>query len=139
MSRFTLEKNENRGFQIALAFVKLFLRILVLVLVVMAVIYVGKKIYALGYEAFSAKPPAITEGESRDVTVVITKDMELKDIAELLNENGLIRESEEAFLIQANAYGYADKIVPGPYVLNTSMTVEELLEAMSPSEEEDDD
>lgn len=132
------DNEENKGYRFALAGVKLFLRLLVLVLVIFAVAYVGKKLYALGYEAFSAKPAAENESESTEVTVVITKNMELKDIAALLNEKGLIRESEEAFLIQARAYGYAE-IVPGPYVLNTSMTVEQILTAMSPSEEEDDE
>ena len=133
------ESNKNKGYKIALASVKLFLRILVLVLVVLAIIYFAKKLYSLGYEAFSAKPAADSEAEAKDVTVVITKDMELSDIAALLNENGLINESEEAFLIQARAYGYADSIIPGPYVLNTSMTVEQMLAAMSATEEEEDD
>lgn len=133
------DSDEKSGYRFALAGVKLFLRLLILVFAVLAIIYVGKKLYALGYEAFSAKPAAENESESTEVTVVITKNMELKDIADLLNEKGLIDESEEAFLIQANAYGYADSIVPGPYVLNTSMTVEEILSTLSPVEEEDDE
>ena len=133
------ENQKNRGYRTALAGVKLFVRILVLILIIIAVIYAAKKIYALGYEAFSAVPAAKTESEAKDVTVVVTRNMELADIYTLLSENGLIDESKEAFEVQARVYGYAKSIVPGPYVLNTSMTVEEILAAMSPSEEEDDE
>ena len=134
MSEF--DHDENKGLRMAFGFIGLALRILLIVLIVMGIIYFSRKFYSLGYETFSVKPLAETAEEGKDVTVVITKSMSLKDIWSLLNEAGLIDESEEAFEIQARAYGYADSLIPGPYVLNTSMTVEEMLEFMSTPKEE---
>lgn len=131
---------ENKGYRIALSGLKIVFRVLVLVCAVIAIIFVAQKIYDLGYEAFSVRPVAESESEGRDVTVVITKKMTLREIGALLNDKGLIDESEEAFLLQAYTYGYANAIIPGPYVLNTSMTVEEMLSILStPEEEEEDD
>lgn len=134
MSEFDHE--ENKGLHLAFAFIRLALRILLIVLVIIGIIYFSRKFYSLGYETFSAKPLAESEEEGRDVTVVITKSMSLKDIGKLLNDAGLIDESEEAFEIQARVYGFADSMIPGPYVLNTSMTVEEMMEFMSTPKEE---
>ncbi len=133
------DHDQNKGLKIAITSLKTIVRILVLIFVVLAIIYIARKVYNLGYESFAAKPVAENEEEAEEVTVVITKNMTLREIADLLNEKGLIDESEEAFVIQANAYGYAKTINPGPYVLNTSMTVEEMLEFMSRTEEEEEE
>ena len=136
MNMSFFDHNGNKGMQIALAFVRWGLRILLIVLIIMGIVYVSKKLYALGYETFSVRPVAESAEEGKDVTVVITKKMTMKDVGALLIEAGLIEESEEAFLIQAKVYGYEDKLIPGPYVLNTSMSVDEMLEIMSTPKEE---
>ncbi len=128
----------GKGVRIALTGMGIAIRILLLVLIIFAIVFFARKIYDLGYEAFSAKPAA-SQDEGTNIAIVVTKKMTLRDIAKQMIDAGLIDESEEAFIIQANVYGYADSIVPGAHVLNTSMTVEEMLAAMSPSEEEEEE
>lgn len=131
--------NRNKGYQIALSGLRIVFRILILVLIVVLIFFGAKKIYALGYESFSAKPVADSEDKGENKTIVITKDMSVREIGELLIEEGLIDESVEAFIIQANVYGYAHSIVPKPYVLNTAMSVSEMLEFMSQPEEDEEE
>lgn len=136
---FYENENKDKGFRIAITSLKTVVRILIMIFIVLAIIYAARRIYKLGYEAFSVRPVAENADEGKDVTVVIKRNMSLREIAELLNENGLIDESEIAFVIQANAYGYAKTIKPGPYVLNTSMSVQEMLEFMSKTDEEEEE
>ena len=130
---------QNKGYRIALSGLRIVIRILILVLIVVLIYFGAKKLFALGYEAFSAKPVAESADRGENKTVVITKNMSIREIGELLIEEGLIDESIEAFIIQANVYGYAHSIVPKPYVLNTSMTVSEMLEFMSQTEEDEEE
>jgi len=129
----------NKSFRIAVSSLKLVFRILILVLIIMLIVFGAKKLYALGYEAFSAKPAAESMDKGISRTVVITGNMSVKDIGRLLIDEGLIDESVEAFIIQAHVYGYADSIVPVPYVLNSSMSVSEMLEFMSQPEEDEEE
>lgn len=131
--------SNNKSYRMAVSGLKLVFRILLMVLIIVLIIFGARKLYALGYEAFSARPVAESPDEGENITVVITKDMSVREIGELLIEEGLIDESIEAFLIQANVYGYAHSIVPKPYVLNTSMSVSEMLEFMSRTEEDEED
>ena len=51
-------------------------------------------------------------------------------IGEVLKENGLIRDAY-LFYIQNLLSHYKDELKAGSYVLNTSMTMEEMMEIMS--------
>ena len=52
------------------------------------------------------------------------------DIGQILEDKGLIRDAK-LFYIQNLLSHYKDKLQPGTYVLNTSMTMEEMMEIMS--------
>ena len=134
-----MENEKDKGFRIAMTSLGTVVRILILIFVILAIIYAARRIYNLGYDTFSVKPVAGNPEEGENVTIVVKRNMSLRELAELLNENGLIDESEESFIIQANAYGYAKTIKPGPYVLNTSMSVQDMLEFMSKTEEEEEE
>lgn len=133
------DDNRNKGYKIALTGLKLAFRILVLILIVLLIIFGAKKIYALGYEAFSAKPIAESQDQGENIAVAISDEMSVKEIGEELIKAGLIDESPSAFVIQAYVYGYAHSIVPGVYVMNTSMTVSEMLDFMSQTEEDEEE
>ena len=61
------------------------------------------------------------------IEVVIDDTMDITAVAELLQDSGVIANSQ-AFAVQARLGGYAGKIIPGTYVLNSGMTTEQILE-----------
>ena len=78
------------------------------------------------------------EAPGEDVLVQVKSDMSDKDIADMLRNKGLIRDSN-LFYIQMKLSSYAEKIKPGVYTLNTSMEPKELMAGMVPLEEETQD
>lgn len=113
-------------------------KIIVAVVVVMFVYKYAFVAYDYGYRIFGEKP--ITSGEGRDITVVVSNGDGAKEIGEVLESKGLIRDAK-LFVIQEKLSNYSGKIPAGEYVLNTSMTAEEMIEVMatgvSTVEEED--
>ena len=114
------------------------IKIIVAVVVVMFVYKYAFVAYDYGYRIFGEKP--ITSGEGRDITVVVSNGDGAKEIGEVLESKGLIRDAK-LFVIQEKLSNYSGKIPAGEYVLNTSMTAEEMIEVMatgvSTVEEED--
>ena len=103
------------------------------------VVYVIKNLcltaYDYGYRIYSEPPMA--EGEGVDIVVNIPMGSSVRDTGELLKEHGLIRD-EKLFYLQEFFSDYHGKLESGMYTLNTSMTVEQMLQEMSPSLEEDE-
>lgn len=87
--------------------------------------------YDFGYRIFTEE--AIAPAPGKDVPVAITEGKSNMDIAKLLVEKGLTREKYLTF-VQILASEHRKDIKPGAYVLNTSMTTEEMLGVMSPEE-----
>lgn len=130
------KKNSDLGYRIVLAGFQGVFHILVYILAAVILILLAKRAYSIGYQVVSNVPVAKENGV--DVTVTITDDMTVMEIGELLRDWGLIDEEPLSFLIQETVSEYHNKILPGTYVLNTGMTVDEMLQAMSPSDEEED-
>lgn len=111
-----------------------------IVFIVLAIMFVYKYAfiaYDYGYRIFGEQP--ITSGEGRTVTVVLPENPEAKQVGEILEMKGLIREAE-LFVIQELISDYHGKLLPGEYELNTSMTAEQMMEVMStPQETEAED
>ncbi len=105
------------------------------------IIYRGALIcYDYGYRIFTE--PALSSGEGRTVTVAITEDMSASDIGQLLKNKGLIRDAR-LFTLQYYLSEYRKDVKPGIFELSTSMTAEEMMEAMTfgeadPSREDDE-
>lgn len=100
-----------------------------LILIAVYFIYVGAmKAYDYGYRVFAE--PAMSAGEGKDVTVAVTANMKPKDIGTLFKAKGLIRD-ENLFVLQYYASEFRKDFKPGTYTLNTSMTVEEMMEKMT--------
>lgn len=91
--------------------------------------------YDFGYRVFTEEPIAPAPG--RDVTVSLSEDKSYKDIAKMLEEKGLVRDYKLAY-VQILASEYKDSIESGVYTLNTSMTTEEMMAAMSPEAQEEE-
>lgn len=102
---------------------------ILITLVVLIVIYAGAmRCYDFGYRIFTDTPMSLEPG--RDVTVIINEGNSTKQIGTLLKENGLIKDVG-VFVVQEKLYEYSGEIKPGVYVLNTSMTAEEMIAVMS--------
>ncbi|MBQ7777032.1 MAG: endolytic transglycosylase MltG [Lachnospiraceae bacterium] len=98
--------------------------------VVVVMIYRGAIIaYDYGYRIFEEEPMA-SEEDARQVVVVIPEGMSAKEMGELLFMKGLIRD-EKLFQIQYLLSEFKEDLLPGEFTLNTAMTVEEMLEAMT--------
>lgn len=89
--------------------------------------------YDFGYRVFREEPMAPAPG--REVTVSVTEGKSVGDVAKILEEKGLVRDSNLAY-VQIMLSEYRTAIKPGIYTLNTSMTTEEMLKEMSPGDEE---
>lgn len=110
--------------------------ILKIAVVIIAVFYIYKAAvfaYDYGYRIFAEEP--VSEEPGYDITIAITSDKDTKDIGELLESRGLIRDSK-LFLLQELLSENHGKIKEGTYTLNTSMTVSEMLEIMAGEEVE---
>lgn len=114
--------------KIVMRIVSISFSVLVFILVVYGLYQIGLYSYDYGYRIFTE--PAVTSGEGRDKLVQIKSSMGASDIGELLLEKGLIRD-KWLFVLQLKLLEYDDKLVPGHYTLNTSMTAREMMEVMS--------
>lgn len=109
-------------------------RVAIIILAVYVIYQGALKCYDYGYRIFTE--PAVSSGEGRTVTVAVTEDMSASDIGHLLENKGLIRDSK-LFVLQYYLSEYREDVKPGIFELNTSMTVEEMMETMTLTEEGD--
>ncbi len=122
------------------AVIEAVIKVIVIAVVVMFVFRTATTAYDFGYKVFADKPFSVSGG--RTITVGIAESASVKDIAQMLEEKGLI-EDARLFVVQELLSAYHGEILPGIYDLSTSMTAEEMLAVMSTpaeeSKEEDDD
>lgn len=92
-------------------------------------IYRGALIaYDYGYRVFTEAPVSV--GEGRIISVEIKQDMSAKDIGEMLEQKGLIRDAN-IFVLQERLSEFHKKETPGIYDLSTAMSAEEMLAVIS--------
>lgn len=102
----------------------------VVVIVVVLFIYRGVMVcYDYGYRIFTE--PAMTTGEGRAVTITVKPDMSAMEIGELMKSKGLTRDAK-LFALQYLFSEYKEDVVPGTFEVKTSMTAEEIMQAMVP-------
>ena len=92
--------------------------------------------YDFGYRVFTEAP--ISPAPGRDVTISYTEGKSFKALAKNLEEKGLVRDYRLA-MVQMYVSVYKNTIKPGAYTLNTSMTTEEMMKAMSPGVDDSED
>ncbi|MDE6963306.1 MAG: endolytic transglycosylase MltG [Lachnospiraceae bacterium] len=109
-------------------------KIVILAAVVVFVFRASTQAYDFGYRVFADEPVSSSGG--RTITVGIAEDASLKDIAQMLEEKGLIEDSK-LFIVQEMLSAHHGKILPGIYDLSTDMKAEQMLEIMSTSAEEE--
>lgn len=108
-------------------------KIVILAVVIVFVFRAATQAYDFGYKVFADEPMSISGG--RTITIGVAENASIKDIAEMLQEKGLI-EDAQLFVVQELLSAYHNKIIPGIYDLGTDMTAEQMLEIMSTEPEE---
>ena len=112
------------------------LRLPIVLLVIAAIWRVGQTAYDFAYHVVS--DAAVDPEPGRDVKVSVTSDMGNKEIAKLLESRGLITDSR-TFQIQLKLTDYDDKLKPGTYELNTSMTPRRIMKILAGEEKTEED
>ena len=103
-------------------------KIVLAIIIVMLVYKWSLTAYEYGQRVFNEPP--MTVGDGRTITVIVEEGDGAKEIGATLEKNGLIRDAD-LFRIQEMLSAYKDKMKPGVYELNTSMTSEEMMAIMS--------
>lgn len=109
-------------------------KIVLAIIIVMLVYKWSLTAYEYGQRVFNEPP--MTVGEGRVVTVIVEEGDGAKEIGATLEQYGLIRDAD-LFRIQEMLSAYKDKMKPGAYELNTSMTTDEMMQIMSKQAEEE--
>lgn len=123
-------KKKNAGYHAAVTGARGILKILIYICLFLVLVFAGKTAYDFGYDIFNQQPLA-GSGNGKDVTIEVKEGMSEKEIGELLIENGLIEERLSVFQAQVLFSGYQGSLKAGTYILNTSQTVDEMLEILS--------
>lgn len=101
-----------------------FFRFAIYACIVCAVFWAGKSAYDFGYAIFNQVP--MESGEGTDVTVVIKEGSSVYQIGKILKKKNLI-EDAKVFVIQEKLSNYEGQLQAGTYILNTSMTTDEMM------------
>ena len=93
-------------------------RTCVFALAIVFLYFFGRQAFSFGVAIFDEKGMD-AEGKGYDVAILIPEDASNSDVAEILEENGLI-DNKLLFTVQLKLSDYSKSIVPGIYTLNTS-------------------
>ena len=116
--------------------VEFIIKAIIFVLIVMFVYRTAVTAYDYGYRVFAEEP--VSEGEGRTLSVYVEQDDSVKDIGNMLQEKGLIRDAK-LFWVQELLSENHGKIKPGIYDLNTSMTSQDMIAVMAGNDTEEID
>lgn len=108
--------------------VETIIKVVVIAAVIVFVFRGATKAYDFGYRVFADEPVSVSGG--RTITVGIVEGASVKEIAQMLEEKGLI-EDAKLFVVQELLSAYHGEILPGIYDLSTNMTAEQMLAIMS--------
>lgn len=108
--------------------VETIIKVVVIAAVIVLVFRGATKAYDFGYRVFADEPVSVSGG--RTITVGIAEGASVKEIAQMLEEKGLI-EDAKLFVVQELLSAYHGEILPGIYDLSTDMTAEQMLAIMS--------
>ena len=125
--------NEMSGKNVTVSLAGSIVKIVIFIAIVVLVFRLATTAYDFGYRVFTEEPMSNPPG--LEISVAITDDMSTMDIGKMLENQGLIRDAK-LFFVQEKVSEYKDKINPGTYTLNTSMTAEEMLAVIGGTVEE---
>ena len=117
-------------------FISVAFKIMIALFVIAATVKLGGIGYDFGYRVFTE--PAISKQPGTDILVDVTDKMSEKEIGQLLEDKGLVKDGN-LFYLQLKLSAYSKKLVPGIYTLNTSMTAKEMMVVMAGKKKEEPD
>jgi UPF0755 protein len=120
---------------ILLGILNFIVRACILIVVIWGIRKICITAYDYGFRIYS-EPPMAEGDQGVDVVVTIPMGSSVAETGELLKGYGLIRD-DKLFILQERLSDYHDKLEPGTYTLNTSMTAEEMMAVMAPSLKEE--
>ena len=103
-------------------------KVVAAIIIIMLVYKCSLSAYEYGNRVFNEPP--VSSGEGRMIEVTVSQGDTVKEIGELLERKGLIRDAF-LFRIQEALSKYKDELMPGTYELSTAMTAEEMMEIMA--------
>ncbi|MCR5209962.1 MAG: endolytic transglycosylase MltG [Lachnospiraceae bacterium] len=110
---------------------------IVLIMFIFSLVYKwAGKAYDFGFRIFAEEPVSPEPGMTMSVAIVEGKSV--MEIGEILEEKGLIR-SAVLFYAHEMFSDYHERLQPGIYELNTSMTPDEMMAVMAAGSGEEDD
>lgn len=111
--------------------ISIFSTVFKIVLAIIIVMFVYKwsiSAYQYGQRVFNEPP--VSAGSGRKVTVEVQEGDTVKEISDILENKGLIRDAQ-LFRVQEFLSEYKNKMQPGTYELSTAMTTEEIMAVMA--------
>ncbi len=121
-----------KGRQFAYSFLGTVIRAVVLVVLAIVLTRLGGKAYEFGFRIFTEEPMSAEPG--RDIQITVSKSDGTGEVAEMLEEKGLIRDAK-LFRVQKMLAMTDGDIHPGIFTLNTSMTAEQMLDILLAEDE----
>lgn len=126
------EQENGRALYIVRGILLVLFNFILYSLLLLAIIWVSKGGYRFAYQVFGAV--TVTEAPGEDISITIEPDESVSELAKEL-ENGGVIVNRYSFLVRARL-SMADGrgLREGDYILNTSMTYEEILDKILKSE-----
>ncbi len=121
--------------QVGYGIISVIVKIVIAIVVIMLLYHYAGMAYTYGYQVFNQTPVNINS--TRTVTVVVNDGDSVTDVANTLENQGLINDVK-LFKLQERFSNYHGMIAPGSYELSASMTPEQMLEIMAGQSETDE-
>lgn len=109
------------------------LKALVVVLLVIGIYRFSGYAYEFGHSLYDNE--SVSDPPGKDVAIVVPEGATVKNIAGLLENKGLIKDSL-VFRVQERLSKYHGQMQAGSYVLNTSQNAEQMIAVLSGHEED---
>lgn len=129
------KKRSNKKGEIAGNAVYTIVKIVAVVVAAMLVYRAASIAFEYGERLFGE--PAMAEAPGEDVVITVAESDSESDVGQKLENAGLIRD-KTLFVVQEKLIGFKNGIQPGTYTLNTSQTIEQMLQIMSVIQEEEE-
>ncbi len=111
----------------------LLMKVLLIVLITFGLYHFGTYAFDFGRQIYSEE--GMTAAPGKDVAVVVSEGKSVKEVAQMLERFGLIRNAY-VFMVQERLSRYHGQIQPGNYVLNTSQSGNTMIAILSGHAEE---
>lgn len=115
---------------------ELIIKVAAFIFIAMFVARTATAAYEYGFRVFAEGP--VEAGEGRVISVSISAGDTAREVGEMLQERGLIRDAN-LFRIQELLSEHHGKIQPGIYDLSTSMTAQDILAVIAVAPETDEE